>query len=129
MDVEEASLRAFIAPERRSRYLKLLGTPTGRKKLLHGFVHMKDLDPRFAYGVRVGHHDAVSIYDDLRRLGAPERCYVMSASNDLDGQETELLSALRETVYNEDGTLISCLPGRLAYFESEYGQYILARPA
>jgi hypothetical protein len=55
----------------------------------------------------------------------------MSASSDLDGQETDLRPALKEIVGWYDGTFLSCLPGRLGYFEGEEPneRYILERPA
>jgi hypothetical protein len=37
------------------------------------------------------------------------------------------LSALKEVVGYGMGTLISCIPGRLAYFESEDERYILQK--
>ena len=131
MDVEEALLRAFIVPERRSHYIARLATPKSRKKLLDSFYHLHDLDPRFAHRIEPRLQRADSIYDDLRRRGAPERCYVMSASSDLDGQEAELRPTLEEIVGCYDGTFVSCLPGRLGYFEGEEPneRYILERPA
>src|SRR4051812_16580290 len=131
MNVEEALLRSFIAPERRSRYLGLLATPKKRKKLLQGFYHLHDLDPRFARPIEPSLARAESIYRELRRRGAPERCYVMSASSELDGQEAELRQALEEIVGWHDGTFLSCLPGQLGYFEGEEQneRYILERPA
>jgi len=62
----------------------------------------------------------------LKRLGAPDNCWVIS-EGDLDGQEVNLLAALKEVVGYGMGTLISCIPGRLAYFESEDERYILQK--
>jgi hypothetical protein len=45
----------------------------------------------------------------------------------LDGQEVDLETALEKTVGSQEGTLISCVPGRLGYFEDEDGRYILER--
>ena len=43
-----ALIRAFIAPERRERYLSLLATPAGRRKLRARLAHLRDLDEQFA---------------------------------------------------------------------------------
>jgi hypothetical protein len=53
----------------------------------------------------------------------------MSASSDLDGQEVDLRAALEDVVGYNDGTFISCIPGRLAYFEGEgpNERYVLER--
>src|SRR5215211_9255569 len=126
MNVEEALLRAFIVPERRGRYIELLRTPKARSKLLRSLHHLHDFDPRFAERLdprrplvdfSERHESYVDkIYDVLRSRGAPEHCYVMSATSELDGQEAELHAALDEVVGHCDGTFISCIPGRLAYF-------------
>jgi hypothetical protein len=63
----------------------------------------------------------------LKAKGAGPKCYVMCENSKLDGQEVDLESALKETVGCQMGTLISCLPGRLGYFEDEDGRCILER--
>jgi hypothetical protein len=42
-------------------------------------------------------------------------------------KEVALDIALAETVGSQEGTLISCVPGKLAYFEDEDERYILQR--
>ena len=59
--------------------------------------------------------------------GAGSKCWVISGDSHLDGQEMELQAALEETVGYQMGTFISCIPGKLAYFENEDGRYILQR--
>lgn len=143
MDVthEEALIRAFIAPERRSQYLGRLSDPKTRAKFMtRHFHHMTDLDERFArkidphmpltdYSRRAAAH-VDQIYEVLRSHGAPDRCYVISATSDLDGEEVGLRDALADVVGGNDGTFISCIPGRLAYFEGEgpNERYVLYRP-
>jgi hypothetical protein len=63
----------------------------------------------------------------LKAKGAGPKCYVMCENSKLDGQEVDLESALKETVGCQMSTLISCLPGRLGYFEDEDGRCILER--
>jgi hypothetical protein len=134
MEHEEALIRAFITPTKRQRYLDKLGSPKARKKFLSQNIHhMGDLDERYAE--RVDPHKPrdealdTQIYDLLRKRGAPSRCYVIS-TGDLDGQEADLRETLETLVGSFDGTFISCIPGRLAYFEGEYenDRYILERP-
>lgn len=137
---EEALIRAFIIPHRRARYLDRLASPTARQKFMaHHFHHMSDLDPRFArlidphmplmpFERRAAAH-VDRIHGLLRAAGAEDRCYVMSASSDLDGQETGLRHALDTIVGWHDGTFLSCVPGKLAYFEGEglNERYVLQR--
>jgi hypothetical protein len=126
---EEQFARCFIVPRKRARYLTLLESKRGRAKLLNGFNHCRDLDPRFAKEIPTGQQSADSIEALLRRKGAPDTCYVISDNRDIDGKEMSLPDALLETVGMDVGTLISCVPGKLAYFELEAfdGRYILER--
>ena len=130
MDVEEVTLRAFIRRERAERYVALLKTRTRRKKLIAEFDHLYDLDGRYIRPVEKKDQSPGRVYELLRQRGAPQRCYVMSASSELDGQETDLRAALEETVCYGTGTLISCVPGKLGYYEGEdmEARYILERP-
>ena len=67
----------------------------------------------------------------LKSKGVPANCYCLSENDELDGQELPLGAALEQVVGYGMGTFISCLPGRLAYFEGEVARerYILVRPA
>jgi len=130
-EVEGLLIRAFIVPDKRARYVSRLGLAKARQKFMDGhFFHMRDLDARFANRIAPSDQNAAAIYAMLREKGAPETCYVMSGSSDLDGE----ISGLRETlvrVVDEgyDGTFVSCIPGRLAYFDGEESgeRYILSR--
>src|ERR1043166_4396112 len=126
---EEQFARSFIIAKKRDRYLALLESKRGRAKLLDGFNHCHDLDPRYATLIPPNQQSDSSIESLLRRKGAPETCYVMSDNRDIDGREMSLSDALTETVGMGAGTFISCLPGKLGYFElvvlSE--RYILER--
>jgi hypothetical protein len=59
--------------------------------------------------------------------GAPERCYVMSGDWEVDRKYLPL----KDAVDGIGAFLISCIPGRLAFYESdeESGRYILERPS
>jgi hypothetical protein len=127
MNPEEATLRAFIRPERRRRYVERL--VHARQRLLQQFHHLHDLDPRYAERIEPRQQTPERILELLRERGAPARCHVFSASSELDGQDVELERAIREIVWWHDGTFISCIPGKLAYFEGEEEneRYILQR--
>jgi hypothetical protein len=126
---EEHFARAFIVPLKRDRYLTLLESKRGRARLLNGFNHCHDLDPRYATLIPSNQQSDSSIESLLRRKGAPETCYVMSDNRDIDGHEMSLSDALAKTVGLGSGTFISCLPGKLGYFELEdlSERYILER--
>ena len=58
---EEQFALAFIMPEKRDRYLSMLDSKRGRKKLRDGLYHCRDLDSRFAHLVPTGEQSANSI--------------------------------------------------------------------
>jgi hypothetical protein len=116
---EEQFARAFIVPEKRARYLSLLQSQRGRTKLLAGFHHCHDLDNRFARLISSDQQSARSIEEVLKKHGAPDVCYVMADDPNIDGKEMNLTDALSEIVGMDAGALVSCIPGKLAYFEME----------
>ena len=113
---EQPFAATFVIAEKRARYLTLLASKRGRKKILAGFHHCRDLDPRFAQHIPNDEQSAHSIEELLKRKGAPKTCYVMSEDTSLDGKEMDLRVALSEIVGLDAGALVSCVPGKLAYF-------------
>jgi hypothetical protein len=124
---EEAAIKAFILPQRRERYLGFLSSQKGRKKFTDELAHFKALDPRYIVDIPTGKRNRSSLAKLLTSKGAGSRCWVISENSKLDAQEMELATALRETVGYGMGTIISCIPGKLAYFEDEDVRYILQR--
>lgn len=50
-------------------------------------------------------------------MGAPEDCYVLGGKS--DGHFMRLGEALCEVIGSGDGAFVSCIPGKLGYFEYE----------
>ncbi len=126
---EDALIRAFVRADRQTRLLDLLGSPKGRRKLRAALAHFRDLEPRFARRVAPAQQRPPAIEALLRSKGAPEICHVIAEASDLDGREMPLAEALESIVGQGVGALVSCLPGRLGYFESEETgeRYVLER--
>ena len=126
---EEMFVRSFIVAHKRARYLSLLDSERGRKKILEGFHHCRDLDSRFAQRIPKNEQSRQSIEALLKGHGALHTCYVMSEDTSLDGRVMDLSAALLEIVGMDAGALVSCIPGRLAYFEMEglSKRYLLIR--
>ena len=87
---EEATIRAFFSPLRRSRWLESLASPKRRNKILDKLNHCQDFDHRFVT-LLSSKTDVVSLLDSL---GAPKSCYVISSTLTLDGCELELSEAI-----------------------------------
>ncbi|HUG80155.1 MAG TPA: hypothetical protein VML01_00720, partial [Bryobacterales bacterium] len=65
----------------------------------------------------------------LRTRGAPATCYVLAAGSDLDGREMPLREALDAIIGMGNGAFVSCIPGRLGFYEYESmkSSYLLQR--
>jgi hypothetical protein len=115
---EQALVNAFIIAKKEQRWLDLLANPKRRKDILRTLSHLNDLDERFLLRVPAPQSTSV-ILQMLQDRGAPEQCYVVSDSMSLDARTLPLREALELIVAREPGTLVSCIPGRLGYFEGE----------
>src|SRR5258705_6354153 len=114
---DSALVRAFIAPERRNRYLSLLSSARGRDKLRRALADCHDLDMRFAHELPSGVHTPAAIAELLRTKGAPAECVLLSESDALDGRRLPLEETLAAVIGRGMGTFVSCLPGRLGFYE------------
>ena len=115
---EEATICSFFNPQRRSRWLESLASPKRRCTILDKLNHCRDLDHRFATQLS-SKTDVVSV---LKSHGAPESCYVLSSTLGLDGRQLELSEAISQTELAGWGTIISCIPGQLAYYYDKCGE-------
>jgi hypothetical protein len=99
----------------------------GRAKVRSRLAHFADLDSRFARRLKENSVDA--ILDLLYKNGAPKRCYILSESDAIDAKEMELEAALDQIVGRGMGNLVSCVAGKLAYYEGEEPgeRYLLRR--
>ena len=126
---ERGIIRAFIIPVRQDRYLEMLTKPKRRGNFTASLAHFKHLDMRHVVKIPSHQQHTAEILQLLKLKGAPETCYALSEDSELDGKEISLSDALKEVVGRGMGTFLSCLPGRLAYFEDEDQRWILERKA
>ena len=99
--------------------MELLSKPKRRKDVLDTLAHFSDLDPRYQVPIPSSQQSAHAIEGLLRKRGAPAECYLISEAGALDGRLLPLTEALSLIVGHGMGTLMSCVPGRLGYFEGE----------
>jgi hypothetical protein len=129
---EQAFVESFVQRERRERTLLCLANPKKRRKFLEWLMDHADniLMRECIKSIKPSQQHPDPIYAILRSLGAPDTCHLISEHSNFDGKEMELLAALKEIIGNGDGmgSVISCLPGRLGYFEGEWKErYILQK--
>lgn len=127
LDHEVKLVRAFFLPQRQERYLDLLSGLHRRKSITDQLAHFKHVDTRWAFAVPKDLLRAADVALFLNAKGAPDTCYVISEDDDLDGKEISLAKALAAIIGRGIGTFLSCLPGKLAYFEDEDDRWILQR--
>lgn len=131
MNHEESLINAFVRPAKRARFIEFLGSPKRRPKFLANLYHFGDLDSRYMVPIPPAEQHAKNIAALLTARGAPSSCHVISANAKLDGRDLNLVEVLEQVVGFGEGTLISCIPGRLGYFEGESpnDRFILQRAA
>ena len=123
---EELFVKNFIIPQKRERYLEMLCKEKTRSKILNEFRVNWDLDKTFMVLMPPNQQLPENIYKLLKEKGAPQSCYVISDNFEIDKKEMSLNIAL-ENLFG--GTFISCMAGKLGYFESDEAgeKYILER--
>jgi hypothetical protein len=109
--------------------IDLLSKPKRRSKILVKLPHFRDLDLRYSFKIPSSLQTSKGIHVLLQKKGAPELCYIISTDPELDAKMKTLSEALDQIVGFSDGVLISCIPGRLGYYEGEdpSERYILER--
>jgi len=125
---ESAFVESFIVKRRRERAFAFLASSKNRSKLTSKFDHHgRDyIVSECIHPILPRYQRPSEIAKILRGMGAPETCHVIGGER--DGEDIDLLDALEEIVGYGTGTVLSCIPGKLAYFEGEIReQFLLLR--
>lgn len=130
MNPHEHGFLEFLAEPNRRRISALLEKGEKRRTEVRSLLdHATMLDPRFCK--RLTGSDALPspVEAKLRALGAPNMCHVIAAAKGLDGRDMPLREALDAIIGSGNGAFVSCLPGRLGYYEYEEAErsYLLSR--
>jgi hypothetical protein len=126
-DAEIETIRAFVVPTKRDRYVGFLSNEKRRREFVRGLAHFNDFDLRWIVRIAPSSQNPDGIYAMLKAHGAPKTCHAISELTDLDGKEISLRDAIQDVIGRQMGTILCCLPGRLAYFENEDTRFILER--
>jgi len=116
---EQELVRRFVIASKRPRLLFILGNPKRRREGLNRMAHFDGLDPRWCHRIVQSQQLPTAIRKALRARGAPETCYVISEDSRIDGSFLPLAEALETIVDSFCGGFLSCIPGTLAYFQTE----------
>ena len=119
----EAFIRGFATGNERQRLLALMSTAGGRKRLRRDLHRYFDgLEGPHVHQLPHEHTFPAPLYDLLRSKGAPEQCFVISEFSQVDGREMLLRDAL-EDVQCGTTSIVSCIPGKLAWLECELAKH------
>lgn len=134
-EMEELIVKSFFEKNVQDRVLHELFSPKKRDHALNRLCHeyQRMLKSKYMIEILPPNSDPQDIYELLIKNGAKKKCYSLSYNENIDGKKLPLLEALEHAVGFGFPSIISCIPGELAYFEAEqvYGsppRYILKRP-
>jgi hypothetical protein len=117
---EQEFVRSFIQKERRERCSFLLSHPSRRRRFTAELAHFKWLDERFATPVSGSMaHSAAEMVSLLKRNDAGPTAWVISEDSSMDGRELPVEDAMDLIWGGSMGTVLSCIPGKLAFFRGE----------
>jgi hypothetical protein len=139
-DHEAAVIRAFVQRDKQERFLGFLASAKNRKKFTESLSHFRWFDQRFAAPLQwkvdqdpkltpwEKHVSEIeNIYRSLKSKGGGLTYWVISEDSEIDGREMDLREALEHVSGRQIGTILSCVSGKLAYFESEDETLLLSR--
>jgi hypothetical protein len=129
-DIELQFVESFVTKDKLDRLRGFFKSTKARWKGLLELEHFHPgtLDARLAQDVPRSHATPEAIIQLLRQQGAPSECYVFSNCSEIDGRFMTLDEAIRQVHGIGIGTVVSCIHGRLAFFEGELfpDQHILS---
>jgi len=124
---EQSLIAAFVRRSKRERYREILSNPRLRHKFINQLAHFKDFDPKYRVSIPSNKLFVDNIALELQKRRSPKIVFAISEDPALDQKEFPLVDALRQVVGRGMGTVLSCLPGRLAFVETEDERFILER--
>jgi hypothetical protein len=124
---EHSFIAAFVKRSKRDRYRQFVSDPRLRRKFLNQLAHFKDVDPRFRLPIASNKLGVDNITVEMQRRHSHSFVFVVSEDPTLDQREMPLAEALAQVVGRGMGAILSCIPGRLAFVETEDERFILER--
>jgi len=135
---EQATIMAFVVRDKQERLLLLAASPRNRKKLTRELGHFRWFDKRYSTPVSWSADPKRKLWDRhlqgienivllLRSKGAGQSCWVISENVEIDGKLLPLETALESVIGSGMGSILSCIPGKLAYFEGEDESLLLSK--
>jgi hypothetical protein len=124
---ENSFVAAFVKRSKRDRYREVLSSARLRHKFTGQLAHFNDFDPQYRLAIPSDKLFIHNITKELERRHCPKIVFAISEDPSLDQKELLLVEALERIVGRGMGTILSCIPRRLAFVETEDERFILER--
>jgi hypothetical protein len=111
-------IKSFVVKEKQERFLSLIQNKKNRKKLRLLLAHNIVLNEKDNI-LKKEDYSEERIYMLLKKYGAPSVCHIICESSKYDDTEADLKESLHELYTLDFGYIISCIPGKLAYYQGE----------
>ena len=123
----EALIASFVKRSKRVRYREILSNARLRRKFTQSLAHFTDFDPQYRLPIPSNKLFADNIERELQKRHSPKIVFAISEDPSIDQKELLLSDALEQIVGRGMGTVLSCIPGLLAFVETETERFILER--
>ena len=127
MHHETSLIAAFVQRNKRDRYREFVSEVRLRHKFTHQLAHFSDFDPKYRLPLQSNKLSADNIARELQKRHSPNIVYAISEDPRLDQREMPMVEALEQIVGSGMGTVLSCIPGCLAFVETEDERFLLER--
>jgi hypothetical protein len=117
----------FVKRNKRERYRNILSSARLRDKFIKQLAHFTDFDSKYRVPIPSSSLFVENIAIELQKRHSPSIVFAISEDPALDQKDSPLLEALRGAVGCGMGTVLSCIPGHLAFVETEDERFILER--
>jgi hypothetical protein len=124
---EQSLIAAFVKRNKRERYRGILSNPGLRHRFTSQLAHFTDFDPKYRLPIPRNKLFVDNIARELQKRHSPNLVFAISEDPALDQNELSLVEALNRIVGYGMGTVLSCIPGCLAFVETEDERFILER--
>lgn len=116
---ERKAAESFLSKETAIRFATLCSDPKGREKLRKYLGQGLKFRVEAVIPIPASKQVSESIHSELLARGAPDECFLISESSKLDGKKMKLKLALDIVVAGGFVSIVSCIPGVLAFYEGE----------
>jgi hypothetical protein len=124
---EDSLIAAFVKRSKRQRYREILSNARLRHEFTNQLAHFADFDPKYRVSIPSNRLFVDNIAAELQKRHSPNVVFAISEDPAIDQKELPLLEALKQIVGRGMGTVLSCIPGCLAFVETEDERFILER--